>query len=99
GTSANIDRWIDEFSDPKSPERTSKTVNGMPISLVRVRGTYEAHAGMGGDTGTHPDHALCGAIVERPSRPASVKRPAPAKPVDGAADNFDKMLGAIKKKG
>jgi hypothetical protein len=98
GTSANIDRWIDEFSDPKTPERTSKTVNGMPVSFVRVKGTYVAHAGMGGDTGTHPDSELYGAIVEGPSGAVFFKLTGPAKTVDAAAKDFDQMLGSIKKK-
>ena len=79
GTNANIDRWIDEFSDPKTPERTSKTVNGMPVSLVRVKGTYVAHAGMGGDAGTHPDHELFGAIIEGPSGAVFFKLTGPAR--------------------
>lgn len=98
GTTANIDRWIDEFSDPKTPERTSKTVNGMPVSLVRVKGTYVAHAGMGGDAGTHPDHELYGAIVEGPSGAVFFKLTGPAKTVDAAAKEFDQMLGSLKKK-
>jgi hypothetical protein len=99
GTSANIDRWIDEFADPKTPERTSKTVNGMPVSFVRVKGTYVAHAGMGGDTGSHPDHELYGAIVEAPSGAVFFKLTGPAKTVDAAAADFDHMLGSLKKKG
>jgi hypothetical protein len=99
GTSANIDRWIDEFSDPKTPERVSKTVNGMPVSFVRVKGTYIAHAGMGSDTGTHPDHELYGAIVEGPNGAVFFKLTGPTKTVDAAAADFDKMLGSLKKKG
>ena len=98
GTTANIERWIGEFQDPKRPKRSSKIIAGFRVSMVRVRGTYLAHAGMGQSSETQPDHALCGAIVEGPSGSVFFKLTGPANTVDKAAAEFERMLGSLEKK-
>lgn len=98
GTDANIERWIGEFEEPSSPRRSSKTVGGLQISTVRVRGTYMAHAGMGGGSETRPDHQLYGAIVEGPSGSVFFKFTGPSKTVDAAAGEFESMIGSLRKK-
>lgn len=60
----NINRWIGQFSQPDgSPssavaERSQSVVNGMPLHLVAVTGTFQ---GAGEPT---PNFALIGAVVE-----------------------------------
>lgn len=98
GTDANIERWIGEFEKPSSPQRSSRTVDGLQVSVVRVRGTYLAHAGMGGETGTRPNHELYGAIVEGPSGSVFFKFTGPGKTVDAAAKEFDGLLASLRKK-
>jgi hypothetical protein len=98
GTTDNIERWIGEFEKPNQPERSSKTVDGLPITIVRVRGTYLAHASMGQSTGTRARHQLYGAIVEGPQGSVFFKLVGPGKTVDLAAGEFEKMLASVCKK-
>lgn len=98
GVADNIERWIGEFENPKPPQRATKTVDGLEVSTVRVRGTYLAHAGMGGESGTRPDHQLYGAIVEAPSGAVFFKLTGPGKTVDAASSEFESMLASLKKK-
>jgi hypothetical protein len=98
GTDANIERWIGEFQDPQKPERSTKTVGGLGVSMVRVRGTYLAHAGMGQSSGTQPDHELYGAIVEGPSGSVFFKLTGPANTVGKSASEFEGMVASVKKK-
>lgn len=93
----NVDRWIGEFENPGKPERVSRTVDGMPVSTVRVRGNHLAHAGMGDDAlRTH--YELYAAIVEGPQGSLFFKLLGPLRTVNGAAADFDRMLGSLRKK-
>jgi hypothetical protein len=94
----NVERWISEFEEPEKPERISRTVDGMAVSTVRVRGTYLAHAGMGDDHGVREHHELYGAIVEGPSGALFFKLVGPQRTIDAAAAAFDGMLGSLRKK-
>ncbi|MBI5710666.1 MAG: hypothetical protein HZC42_10240 [Candidatus Eisenbacteria bacterium] len=99
GTDANLQRWTDEFADAGAPERTTRSSGGLEISRLRLRGTYLAHAGMGGDgQGTKPDHELLGAIVTGANGSVFFKLAGPARTVDAAAREFDAMLASLKKK-
>lgn len=100
---ANMERWIGEFQNPSPPDRSTRTVNGMQVSRVRVKGSYSSHGGsMGGGpappTDAQEDAALLGAIVEGPAGSVFFKLTGPAKTVDGSAGDFDKMIGSVKKK-
>lgn len=94
----NVERWIGEFENPAKPERVSRTVDGLAVSTVRIRGTYLAHAGMGEDSGVRQHHELYGAIVDGPSGPLFFKFTGPQRTVDAAAAEFDGMLGSLRKK-
>lgn len=94
----NIERWINEFDKPKPPERVSKKIGDLPVTTVRVRGTYLAHATMSGDSDTRPDYQLYGAIVEAPSGAVFFKLTGPGKTVDIASVEFQSLLESLKKK-
>lgn len=99
GTDANLQRWTDEFEDASAPERTTRSSGGLEISRLRLRGTYLAHAGMGGDAqGTGQDHELLGAIVTGAKGSVFFKLAGPARTVDAAVREFDAMLASLKKK-
>jgi hypothetical protein len=100
GVENNVERWIGEFESGAKPQRVSRTVDGMPVSTVRVRGTYVAHAAMGGggESGPQPHHELYGAVVEGPNGALFFKLTGPEKTVEAAAGDFDRMLGSLKKK-
>lgn len=97
---SNLDRWVGEFENPAPPERSRLTVNGMPVSRVRVKGGYLAHSGsMGGSLeDALPDHELLGAIVEGPAGSLFFKMVGPASTVDRAVGDFDRMIGSIRRK-
>jgi hypothetical protein len=98
---ANIERWIGEFETPATHDRSSGSVNGLPVSRVRVKGTYRAHAGgMGGqsDAPAAPHQELLGAIVEAPNGSVFFKLTGPAATVDAAYRDFDRMILLLKKK-
>lgn len=99
GTDANLQRWTDEFEDASAPERTTRSSGGLEISRLRLRGTYIAHAGMGGDAqGTGQDYGLLGAIVTGANGSVFFKLAGPARTVDAAVREFDAMLASLKKK-
>jgi hypothetical protein len=99
-TDSNLDRWIGEFENPGTPERTRLTVNGIAVARVRVNGGYLAHSGsMGGAMETAlPDHELLGAIVEGPQGSLFFKLVGPAKTVDAAVADFDRMIASVRKR-
>ena len=103
---ANMERWISEFQTPSAPERGTRTVNGLEVARVRVKGTYSSHGasmgGMGGGSApsepAQADAELLGAIVAGPSGSVFFKLTGPAKTVDAVAGDFDRMIGSVKKK-
>jgi len=97
---SNLDRWIGEFEHAGTPERSRLTIDGIPVSRVRVKGGYLAHGGsMGGALETAlPDHELLGAIVEGPEGSLFFKLVGPVATVDPAVADFDKMIASIKTK-
>ena len=99
-TDSNLERWIGEFENPGSPERTRLTVNGIPVARVRLKGGYLAHSGsMGGAMETAlPDHELLGAIVEGPQGSLFFKLVGPAVTVDPVVGDFDRMIASIRKR-
>lgn len=99
-TDSNLDRWVGEFENPGSPERSRLTIDGIPVSRVRVKGGYLAHGGsMGGAIGEAlPNHELLGAIVEGPNGSVFFKLVGPARTVDHAASDFDRMIDSIRKR-
>jgi len=94
----NIERWISELETPGTPQRTSRTIDGLAVSIVRARGTYLAHSGMGEDVPAQEHYELYGAIVDGPLGPVFFKFTGPEKTVDAAAADFDRMLGTLRKK-
>ena len=96
-----MDRWIGEFETPAKPERSSGSMNGIPVSRVRVKGTYRAHAGgMGGksDAPAAAHQELVAAIVEAPGGSVFFKLTGPATTVDAAYGEFDRMMQSLHRR-
>ena len=73
GIDANIDRWVGQMSlpdggDPKlAAERESLEVDGMPVHIVCLDGTYNAGGmGMGGQTTPKENYRMVAVILEGP---------------------------------
>jgi hypothetical protein len=100
GTDANIQRWINQFSDakPSDTKRTERTMNGMKQTIVEVEGTYASGmpGGPPGSATPKSNYRLIGAVVETPAGPYFFKMTGPKKTVDAARGPFYTLLDSIK---
>ncbi len=99
GVQANIDRWVGQFSKPDgSPvtdARTShKTVNGIPLTIVDVTGTYMG--GMGSETRSQNNSRMLAAVAETGSGPWFFKLTGPTKTVARWEPSFQTFLDGIR---
>jgi hypothetical protein len=93
---ANIARWVGQFEEAGKDTRTVKTIRGMPVTIVEVRGTFLGGGmAMGGSSTPHPGWALLAAIVETPGSPYFFKMTGPAKSVSAARPDFDALLASV----
>ncbi len=94
---SNILRWSQQFAEAPAPERDSKTVRGLRVTVVHLRGTYSG--GMGTTTPeTHDGWAMRAAIVEAPGAPYFFKILGPAADVDRARQSFDAVVDSVTPK-
>ena len=99
GVQANIDRWVGQFSKPDgSPvndaKTSRKTVNGIPLTIVDVSGTYMG--GMGSETKSLTDSRMLAAVVEAGNGPWFFKLTGPAKTVARWESSFQLFLAGIR---
>ena len=95
---ANINRWVSQFENPSKPERSTKAVDGMNITLVSISGTYLAPGGPSMQSqGKKDNYRLLGAIVEAPDGLVFFKFTGPAKTIANAAVDFNTLIDSIKK--
>lgn len=96
----NVERWRNQFRDAsgQSPKGESKTVKGKNVDVTRVElaGTFTDPFG---GTGAQPNYSLLGAIVETPQGAYFVKLIGPAKTLEAAEADFDKMVASMQTKG
>ncbi|MGQ0504682.1 MAG: hypothetical protein ACT4TC_05125 [Myxococcaceae bacterium] len=103
GVEQNVDRWISQFEQPdgkpsKDQAKTKKeTINGLAVTTVELTGTYTASMGPMGPKSNRPGYKLSGAIVEGPLGAIFFKLIGPAKTVDAAKGDFQKLLKSVKK--
>jgi len=99
---ANIQRWVGQFEQadgkPASGAKTStEKVKDLDVTRVEVAGTFTGGAGPMAPAGgaKKPGYKLLGAIVNAPQGPVFFKLTGPAKTVDGARADFDKLIKSI----
>ncbi len=94
----NIDRWVGQFENPSTPQRTTQTVHGLSIARVKLHGAFLTPGGPNMESqGKKPDYQLLGAIVTGPKGAVFFKLTGPAKTVEAAVPEFDRMLGTIRR--
>lgn len=99
---ANARRWAQQFTQPDggSSADAMKTerieVQGIPVLVVRVSGTYQASPMMGGSGQPEPDWALLGAVVEGPDANWFFKLTGPQSTVSEADGGFMAMLRSVR---
>jgi hypothetical protein len=95
---ANINRWISQFEKPGDAQRSTRTVDGMPVTLVRIAGTYLAPSGpMMQSSGKKDNYKLLGAIISAPEGSVFFKFTGPAKVVDASENDFNALINSIAK--
>ncbi len=94
----NIDRWIHQFEDAGTPQKSEKEVNGLKVSLVTVDGTYTGMVGpmMGGGE-KKSNYRLLGAIVDAPQGMVFFKLTGPKATVAGAEGAYNGLIGSLQK--
>jgi len=98
GIEANIDRWVGQFENAGAPARSTQTVHGIAVARVKVGGTFLAPGGPQMESqGKKPNYLLLGAIASGPKGAVFFKLTGPAKTIEAAAADFDRMLGSLKK--
>jgi hypothetical protein len=93
----NVARWTAQFDGAKAPATKKEKVAGFDMTTLELEGTYTGGGGPMGPKVTKPGFKLLGAIVEGPSGPIFFKLTGPAKTVEAARADFQKMLKGIKK--
>jgi len=97
GVEANIDRWVGQFENAGTPVRSKQTVHGIAVARVRVGGTFLAPGGPNMESqGRKLNYVLLGAIASGPKGAVFFKLTGPAKTIEAAAADFDRMLGSLK---
>ncbi|MFC1557124.1 hypothetical protein ACFL6I_27230 [candidate division KSB1 bacterium] len=101
---ANLDRWYGQFTQPdgsstkEKAEVSKKNVNGLPVTIVSVNGTFSAGSGsmMGGPAHDLPGYKLLAAIVETSGGPWFFKATGPEKTIDYWLPSFDEFVNTFK---
>ena len=96
----NVDRWIGQFEKPTGESRSSKEVNGLTVTTVKVNGTYVGMVApmMQQQQGAKkPNYSLLGAIVMAPEGPVFFKLTGPSASVAQAESSFNSLIASLQK--
>jgi hypothetical protein len=95
---ANLERWSRQFEGTPKPERSERRVNGLPVTVARLAGTYLAPGGpMMQSQGKRPGYRLLGAIVEAPSGLVFFKLTGPAATIAATERSFEALLASLSR--
>jgi hypothetical protein len=95
---SNIARWSAQFDGSPAPERSTREANGIPVTIVKIAGTYLAPGGpMMQSQGKKEDFRLLGAIVQAPQGSVFFKLTGPSKTITSAESDFDALIASIEK--
>jgi hypothetical protein len=100
---ANVNRWIGQLQQPDGSStkdkatRSTRTINGLQVTLVDATGTYVAEMRPGStEHYNKPGFRLRAAVVETPHGPYYVKMTGPAKTMGAANEDFAAFLGSLR---
>jgi hypothetical protein len=95
-TDANLQRWVDQFTDAEPAKRSKQMAGGLAVSLLEVNGTFMS-AGMGQQKAAQPrrDWMLLGAVVETIQGAYFFKLTGPRASVRAAHSDFDALVKSI----
>jgi hypothetical protein len=97
---ANVQRWFDQFEQSGdaggAEQRESRTVNDIPVTIVRTSGTYTAAGGpMAARQDVRKGYKLIGAIAEGPDGAVFFKFTGPERTVEESDPDFLRMIESI----
>lgn len=100
---ANVNRWIGQMQQPDGSStkdkanRSTRTVNGLTVTMVDVAGTYVAETSPGAtEHYNKPGFRLRAAVVETPRGPYYIKMTGPEKTMGAANDDFAAFVGSLR---
>lgn len=105
GVDANIDRWIGQMSQPDGrnsaelAEREKIEIDGMPVHLVSVNGTYNAGGMGGGGAGPAEGYRMVAAIVEGPQGSVFFKLTGPEETAKVMEAGLRELVKSVKRQG
>ena len=93
---ANVERWSRQFEGSPKAETSVRQVNGLPVTMARISGTYLAPGGPSMQSqGKRPGYRLLGAIVEAPEGLVFFKLTGPAATVTSAEKTFESLVASL----
>ena len=99
---ANVDRWIGQFSNPDDspvtdPRVSQRTANGIPLTLVDVRGTYhQSQLPMMAQSTAKESYRMLAAVAGGPGGPTFFKLTGPQPTVDHFEESFNSFLDTLR---
>jgi len=95
---ANLDRWSHQFKDAPTPKTEARTVSGLRVTIVEIKGTWNG-SGMPGAPAAGPkDHYMMLSAIVETETPFFFKAVGPEKTVLAARADFDKMVASFRAK-
>ncbi len=103
GADANLARWSGQVeresdtSEADAKRRLHKTVHGMKITIIELRGTYtEQRFGPGPKPRPKPKHMMLAAVIESPKGAYYVKTTGPQKTIRKWYKSWNAALDALE---
>ncbi|MGH9340264.1 MAG: hypothetical protein ACRD1R_11935 [Acidobacteriota bacterium] len=98
---ANLDRWTGQFTTDGAPTETkgevSKSeVNGLPLTILDISGTYRPAMGMMSTGEPRPNYRMIAAIVETQAGPWFFRLTGPEATVGRWEESFRSFLQTVK---
>lgn len=99
GVEANIKRWESQFGPDAKAKTEPRTVNGLKVTVVEIKGKIGGGGMMGMPGTAAKDHQmLLGAVVEAGDRQHFFKMVGGEKTVAASKKDFDKFVGTFRAK-
>ena len=96
GVQENLDRWTGQFREASEPAVARREVNDLPVTTIRLAGTFVGRRGMAAGRPTpRPGYVLHGAIVEGEQGLVFFKLLGPEEAVGLAEDAFERLVASI----
>jgi hypothetical protein len=97
GVEANVKRWSGQFGDA-APKTETRKVNGLPVTIVEIKGTFASGGMMGAPSTPKEKFMLLGAVVESGPQQHFFKMTGPEKTVVSARKDFDALVSSFRAK-